>query len=147
MSEERKEQSKEGKGEGGERREQPVTLLEKIATTLSALLVAALVVVLVRDAQRPDAPPRFSVDVGTIAVTGPRFHVPVTVHNLGDKSAKSVVVHLELVIARNDSVAAESDVEIDWLPGQSSRDVMGVFASSSAENATVRADVRGYAVP
>ena len=147
MSEERNEQSREENDEGSEPREQPVTLLEKVATTLSALLVAALVVILVRDALRPDAPPGFSVDVGTVAAAGPRFHVPVTVHNLGDKSAKSVVVHLELVIARNDSVAAESDVEIDWLPGQSSRDVMGVFAARSGEQTSVRADVRGYAVP
>src|SRR3954464_11805760 len=132
MSEDREEQSKEGRDgrSENEQHEQPVTLLEKIATTLSALLVAALIVVLVRDALHRDAPPRFTVDVGSIALVGPGYHVPVTVHNLGDKSAKSVVVHLELVIARNDSVAAESDVEIDWLPGQSSRDVMGVFAAS-----------------
>jgi uncharacterized protein (TIGR02588 family) len=132
----------------GAEHQKPVTLLEKIATTISALVVALLLAVLVRDALRSDAPPRLTVEVGRADSVGASYRVPATLHNRGDKSAKSVVVHFELVIARNDSVAAESDVTIDWLPGESSRDVVGLFRRDAAgERANVRADVRGYVAP
>jgi uncharacterized protein (TIGR02588 family) len=75
------------------------------------------------------------------------YHAPVTVKNSGDESAKAVIVHMELVAS--DSVLAESDVTIDWLPGNSSRDVVGVFARSASgpQPTGVRAEVHGYATP
>jgi uncharacterized protein (TIGR02588 family) len=135
-------------GEADGRQQKPVTLLEKIATGLSALLVCLLIAVLVRDAAHPDTPPRFAVEPGAITLVGRSNRIPVTVRNLGDKSAKSVVVHVALVSARSDSVVAESDVIIDWLPGRSSRDIVGMLTpSSGSERTNVRVDVRGYAVP
>jgi uncharacterized protein (TIGR02588 family) len=125
-----------------------VTLLEKIATSISALLVALIVVVLIWDAVHPDAPVRLTIDVSPPSIVGSQFEVPVTVHNRGNKSAKDVAVHFELVVAATDSVIAESDLTIDWLPRESSRDVVGLFARRSIESPVgARADVRGYVVP
>jgi hypothetical protein len=58
-----------------------------------------------------------------------------------------VVVHLELVAG--DSVLAESDLTVDWLPGNSRRRVNGIFRRSPSElRATgVRSEVRGYVTP
>jgi uncharacterized protein (TIGR02588 family) len=136
------------KSSGGEEKEQPVTLLEKIATGLSALLVALIVAVLIWDAVHPDTPARLTIDVSPPSIVGSQYQVPVTVHNRGDKSAKDVAVHFELIAATTDSVLAESDLTIDWLPRESSRDVVGLFARPSIGSAVgARADVRGYVVP
>jgi uncharacterized protein (TIGR02588 family) len=136
----------------GEKTEQPVTLLEMLATAMSALLIAPLIALLVAlliwDAAHPDAPARLTIDVSPPAVVGPQYQVPVTVHNRGDKSAKDVVVHFELVAAAIDSVIAESDLTVDWLPRESSRDIVGLFARKSIASAVgSRVDVRGYVVP
>ena len=129
-------------------RQQEVTLLEKIATALSALLVAALIAVLLWDASHPDTPPRFTVDQGAPILDGANYRFPVVVHNHGDKSAKAVVVHLELIATPADTVIDESELTIDWLPGQSSRDIVGLFKRpTNGERAGVRAEVRGYVVP
>ena len=127
-----------------------MTLFEKIATAMFALLIALLVAVLIWDAAHPDAPARLTVDVSPPAVVGPQYQVPVTVHNRGDKSAKDVVVHFELDdAAANDSVIAESDLTVDWLPRESSRDIVGLFVNALCEpkKVTVAADTRLQAAP
>jgi Protein of unknown function (DUF2393). len=71
----------------------------------------------------------------------------VTVRNSGDDAAKRVMVHLELVAS--DSVLAQSDLTIDWLPGNTSKDVVGLFTRPPAapRPTGVRAEVRGYEAP
>jgi len=125
-----------------------VTTLEKVATAVAGLLVAFFVGVLVWDAAHPDVPPLLSVEVKAPRMGGSHYQLPATVRNRGDKSAKDVIVHLALVSAETDSTIDESDVTIDWLPGQSSREIVGMFARpSNSEQAVMRAQVRAYVVP
>lgn len=121
--------------------------LEIVATAISTLLVAALVCVLVWDAFHPNTPPAFTTHPGRVAVTNRAYRVPVRVRNSGDDAAKAVDVHLELMAS--DSVLAESDLTIDWLPGNTSRELVGLFArpSSGPTPTGVRAEVRGYVTP
>jgi len=125
-----------------------VTPLEMVATGLSIVLVGLLIAVLIRDAVHPDPPARLTVSVAEPAVSGAQYRIPLTIRNDGGQSARDVVVHLELVAMPGDSVIAESDLTIDWLPRESSRNAVGLFARQSA-NVTVgaRADVRAYIVP
>lgn len=120
--------------------------LEKIATAISALLIASLLAVLIWDATHPNRSPEFEVTTGQFEPAGSVYRLPVHVSNTGDESAKSVVVHVELV--RADTAISESDITIDWLPGRSKRDAIAVFSREDATSgAAVRAEVRGYAVP
>jgi uncharacterized protein (TIGR02588 family) len=134
---------------GGERRARhPVTALEVIATTIAGLLVALLVGVLIWNATHPDTPAQLSVEPRSVQLDASGYRLPVTVRNRGDKSAKDVVVHMTLVSVRTDSTIDESEITIDWLPRQSSREVVGMFARrSNGEQIGVRAEVRGYVVP
>jgi uncharacterized protein (TIGR02588 family) len=140
--------SDSGAPAGKDEKDRPITPLEKIATGLSALLVALLIAVLIWDAAHPDMPARLKIEVASPSIVGSQYEIPVKVHNRGDKSAKDVVVHLELVAAASDSVIAESDLTIDWLPRESSRDLVGSFARPATTSPPlVRGDIRGYIVP
>jgi uncharacterized protein (TIGR02588 family) len=126
-----------------------LTVLERVATTISVLLVGALLAVLGWDAAHPNAPPEFKVESGVTTAAYGHLRTTVTVTNIGDDAAKSVVVHIAL--EGPDTVKAETELTIDWLPGHSSRNVVGVFpeAAHSADSARVRvvASVHGYAEP
>jgi uncharacterized protein (TIGR02588 family) len=124
-----------------------VSTLEKITTFVSALLIVGLFGVLVWDVVHPNTEPALTAHPGAIAIVAGAYRAPVAVRNAGDESAKSVVVHLELVAL--DSVLAESDITIDWLPGNSSRDIVGLFSrpETAVKPTAVRAEVRGYATP
>lgn len=121
--------------------------LEIVATALSALLVAGILSVLIWDAFHPNAPPAFDTQPGRVAITNGSYRIPVSVRNSGDDAAKAVVVHLQLVAS--DSVLAESDLTIDWLPGNTSKELVGLFArpASAPMPTGVRAEVRGYVTP
>jgi uncharacterized protein (TIGR02588 family) len=121
--------------------------LEIVATAISSLLVIGLLSVLIWDAFDPNTPPAFATEPGRVAMEGGLYRVPVRVRNSGDDAAKEVIVHLELVAS--DSVLAESDLTIDWLPGNTSKELVGLFArpASGPPPTGVRAEVRGYATP
>ena len=121
--------------------------LEIATTVVSTLLVAALLSVLIWDAVHPNTPPAFATQPGRVVIAGGSYRVPVSVRNSGDDAAKAVVVHLELIAS--DAVLAESDLTIDWLPGNTSKEVVGLFArpASAPVPTAVRAEVRGYAAP
>jgi uncharacterized protein (TIGR02588 family) len=125
----------------------PVGTFEKVATGISAAIIVGLIGVLASDAIRAHSDPSFSGHIGTVVFAGDSYRVPVRMQNTGDRSAKAVAVHLELRIA--DSVVAESDLVIDWLPGHSSRDAVAFFARNQSWplTASVRAAVRGYVTP
>ena len=121
--------------------------LEVMATALSALIIASVLSVLIWDAFHPNTPPAFTTEPGRVATALGSYRVPVTVHNSGDDAAKAVVVHVELLAA--DSVLAESDLTIDWLPGNTSKELVALFARppSSPPPTGIRAEVRGYVTP
>lgn len=127
---------------------QPVTLLEKIATTVSAMLVAAVIGILFWDAVHPNARPAFKTRIESLEGTASTYRATLTVVNIGDDAAKSVQVHAELLPANADTAVAEADLAVDWLPGKSERQVVALFARPDSGGAfRVKADVRGYSVP
>ena len=121
--------------------------LEIVATAISVLLVAIIVGVLVWDAVHPNTSPSFTAVPGTLTEDGSLYRVPVTIENSGDDAAKAVDVHLELLAA--DSVLAESDLTVDWVPGKTRKELVSYFArpTSGPPPSGVRAEVRGYVVP
>jgi uncharacterized protein (TIGR02588 family) len=152
MSDERdkgnNQQDESSKGEGNDPAEDHrAGPLEIVATAISTLLIVALLSVLIWDAFHPNTPPAFATQPGRLAIAGGLYRVPVSVRNSGDDAAKAVIVHLELVAS--DSVLAESDLTIDWLPGNTSKELVGLFArpASGPTPTGVRAEVRGYATP
>jgi uncharacterized protein (TIGR02588 family) len=124
-----------------------VTVLERIATGISALLVCGIIAVLMVDAIHPHARPTFRASVDRVERTTSTIRAAVKVENLGDDAAKSVSVHVELLLPAKDSAKDEGDIVIDWLPGKASRTITALFDESSAEPFRMRASVRGYVVP
>jgi uncharacterized protein (TIGR02588 family) len=123
------------------------SLLEKIATGVSVLLVLGVLTVLVVDAFHPNTEPSLATSVGPLRATNAAYRAPIRVRNTGDDAAKSVVVHAEL--RAGDSTLSEIDVTVDWLPGKSSRDVVALFArgQQTPPATEVRAEVRGFTIP
>jgi uncharacterized protein (TIGR02588 family) len=117
--------------------------LERVASWMSAAVLAAFVVFLVWDGLRTDLPAAFRVRVGEPALIGAQLHVPVTVDNVGDRAARAV----EVSVSSGDSgSAAEGAFTIDWIPGRSSRRGVAVLPAGPS-NSRVSAEVRGYVDP
>jgi uncharacterized protein (TIGR02588 family) len=128
----------------GAQDEGPPSWLERAATIVSALLVAAMLGVLIYDSTRDAAPPAFETKIGTIDTIGGNLRVPVELRNTGDEAGHNVLLHIELRSA--DSVIAESDLTIDWLAGRSKHDAVGFF-EKPALPFKAQAGVRGYSEP
>jgi uncharacterized protein (TIGR02588 family) len=122
----------------------PPSWLEHVATTVSALLVLGLLAVLGWDATHADRPADFEVHAGRPRLVGHEYRVPISVTNHGDEAAKSVIVHVEL--RGTDTVFAETDLTLDWLPGRSMRELVGSFSQPVASHQP-HAEVRGFEVP
>jgi uncharacterized protein (TIGR02588 family) len=137
----------EGDSEGKDPEEAgPPGGLEIVATVISAVLIACLLGVLVWDATHPNTQPAFELSTEALSSSGRAYRVPVHVRNIGDESAKSVVVHVELTEA--DTTVSETDITVDWLPGRSKRDVVALFGGVRAAGPlAVTTEVRGYAIP
>jgi|SRR5687768_15619482 len=118
--------------------------LELAASWASAVVVLALLGLLAWDAARSDAPPAFLMQVEPPRAAGSLFHVPVTVHNVGDAPAQGVEVTVSVRVG--DSTAAEGSFTIDWLPGRSTRRGVAVLGADPARG-RVAAEVRGYTEP
>jgi len=125
----------------------PLTALERAATIVSALIVLFLLSVLVWDAVHPNAPPSFRVHPGKVEMRDNAYRAEVDVENTGDDAAKGVMVHVELV--GRDTILAETDLTIDWLPGRSRHRVVGFFPrpEGAAEVIGVKPAVHGYSAP
>jgi uncharacterized protein (TIGR02588 family) len=122
----------------------PPSWLERVATLISALLVAGMLGVLIRDSTHEDTPPAFETVAGRPETSGKSVRVPVEIRNTGDEAAHNIQVHIELRAA--DSVLAESDLTVDWLAGRSKHDVVGFFEAPTLPF-TAHAEVRGYTEP
>jgi len=118
--------------------------LERGATWASAAIVLALLGLLAWDAARSDSPPAFRTQLEPSRAAGSSFHVPVTVHNVGDAPAQGVEVTVSVRVG--DSTAAEGSFTIDWLPGRSSRRGVAVLGANPARG-RIAAEVLGYTEP
>ncbi len=123
----------------------PPTGLEIAATIVSALLVLGVLTVLVWDAVHPNRPATFAVNIDSTKVDAHALRAHLTVRNVGDDAAKSVDVHVALV--RPETTLAESDLTIDWIPGNSRKQAVAYFPSGNARGARIVAEVHGYDVP
>jgi uncharacterized protein (TIGR02588 family) len=123
----------------------PLTPMERIATIISALLVAFLLSVLVWDAVHPNKPPAFTTRTLKIEQRDSGYRTEVEVANTGDDAAKAVMVHIDILGA--DTTLAETDLTIDWLPGRSKHTVVGFWPKVMGKVNGVKSEVRGYSEP
>ena len=117
--------------------------LELIATSISAILIGALVVFLVWDAFQPSEPAAFETTALPSTQRGDRLYVPVTVRNVGDEAARTVEVKVTVEGGPPD---AEGRFTIDWMPGRSTRRGVAILPAEVVGKA-VRAEVEGYSSP
>ena len=100
------------------------------------------------DAAHEDRAAAFRVVAGAPAAAvggGTAVHVPVTVHNTGDRAVQGLEVTVTLHGAAGET--AEASFTLDWLAGRSSRRGVAVFPRAAAAGARASAEVSGYAEP
>jgi uncharacterized protein (TIGR02588 family) len=118
--------------------------LETVVLTVSALLVAGSIAVLVWQGTREERPPELVLHVDSIVARGAAHHVHVTVRNDGDATAAAVQLRARLL--RDTAVVAESEAVIDWVPGRSAAQATLLFAEDPRAF-DVEAGVVGFAEP
>jgi uncharacterized protein (TIGR02588 family) len=117
--------------------------LERIASAVSALLVAGLFALLVWDAVRHHSAAEFTARVGEHRAVGEQHYLAVSVENTGDRAVRDVEVSVTLAAADSTD---EATFTIDWLPGKSTRHGM-VILPRDPSGGRVRAAVTGFAEP
>ena len=117
--------------------------LERTATIVSALLVAALLALLLWDATREHAPAELTAKAGKDHPVGTQHYLAVSVENPGDRAARDVEVTVSLTAADSTD---EATFVIDWIPGKSTRHGTAIFPRDPA-GGKVTATVKGFAEP
>ena len=118
---------------------------EWVTFAISSLILLVVVGLLVSQVGAGDEPPD-PVAVTAVAEIVERdggFHVPVEVHNRGDRGAANVQVHAELAIADEQTTA---DQTIDFLGADERVRLVFVFAEDPADG-TLDVGVGSFAAP
>jgi uncharacterized protein (TIGR02588 family) len=109
----------------------------------SAVIIAGIAALIaVSAAQHRDPAQPVATIVGEPVAVGGRFHVAVTVENLGDRTAEAVQV---IASADIGAERIESDQVVDFLAGGDAEDLVFVFDGDPGD--TAAATVAGFTVP
>ena len=118
--------------------------LEWAVFALSGLLVLGVVAYLAYVAATlGSSPPEVVIKIGESRPEGEYFHVPVTVHNNGDKTAEGVHIEVELQQAGETETA---QFEVPFLPRHSDRKGAVLF-KLDPQKGKLKARVLGYQMP
>lgn len=110
-----------------------------------ALVFSTLAFLAYDAATAGDAPPDLKVELGRPEGPGPPFRIPVTVANLGDRSAEGVQV--EVVLEGPGGEREQAGYEVAFVPRGSRRQGRVVFRQDPAAARSIAARVAGYEVP
>lgn len=91
-------------------------------------------------------PPRIVVTAGAAEAQGREFVVPLEVVNHGTQSAESVRIAVVLRSAEGTAME-QTDAEIAYLPGGSTRHAAVVFDMDPAKASSLEARTLGYEIP
>jgi len=120
------------------------TVPELVTLTVSSLVLALVIVLLVLQIAAGNDPARPVVTVGAIVERGEGgFHVPVSVRNRGDRAAASVQVTASLTTG---ATTVEADQVVDFLGVDETEELVFVFGSDPAAGELAVA-VAGFADP
>ena len=117
--------------------------VERAATIISTLLVAALLALLIWDAVRTHTPAELRTKVGESHVVEGAHYLEISVENTGDRAARDIEVSVSLTAADSTD---EATFTIDWLAGRSTRHGMVILPRDPASG-RVRARVTGFVEP
>lgn len=118
--------------------------LEWAVSIASAFLILAMLVYLAWEGLTLREPPSFQAAVDSIWTAAGRHYISADIQNTGDNSVESIIVGFELM--RADSMVAETEVTLDWLPAHSRREVVALFDDVPRRH-RITVEVRGYLVP
>lgn len=131
--------------QGGEdRREPPPPFWEWVVAALGAVLVLASVAYLLLQAREEASPPHPQVQVVEVVPQGGRFLVRLRVHNAGRQTAAAL--RLEGELRQGGAVLERSEADLDYLPGESSREA-GLFFAHDPRQGQLAIQPRSYRTP
>ena len=117
-----------------------IPAFEWVAAAIGALLLAAAVVVLVREGLRDRTPPDLAARVERVEPAGAGWRVELVLENRGDVTVTDVTFTAEL------AGEAVGEVTLDRLPGRSARRA-GLVLDQAAAPASLAVRATGYLVP
>ncbi len=119
--------------------------LEWVVFGVSAVLLAALTVYLVREAVRPhDRPPEIVVQIGQVRESGGTFMVPVEARNDGDQPAEDMTIVVRLTVGGEERERAE--LAFSYLPRGSTHSGWVSFRTDPRKG-RLETGAFGYSVP
>ncbi|MDQ3698326.1 MAG: hypothetical protein M3373_09920 [Gemmatimonadota bacterium] len=108
--------AKTGGGAGG--KGERASILEVVASAVSALIILAIVAFLMWEGTRPAILPTFELRLGDPQRVGDVYYVPVRVRNGGTRAARGVAIRVE--VAGGDP-GPGAEVTLEWVPAKSER--------------------------
>lgn len=127
-----------------DRREPPPPFWEWVVAALGAVLVLASVAYLLLQAREEASPPLPRVQVVDVVPQGGQFLVRLRIRNAGRQTAAAL--RLEGELRRGDVVLERSEADLDYLPGESSREA-GLFFEHDPRQGQLAIRPRSYRTP
>lgn len=120
--------------------------LEWLVFAIGLALIVPIVAYLAYDAATlGHEPPVVEVQVGAAEARGNVYMIPVTLENLGDRTAESVVVEISLL--EGDEELETAELTVDFLPRQSTRSGWVTFTIDPETVDDIEAHVLGFQEP
>lgn len=130
---------------GQRQHEERSSVTEKIFTVFSVILVGGLCIFLLSQSFSPPAPPAFAVETAYPINRGENTAIDVYIRNSGKQAAKAVHITGEMPGA--DGKPVEAEATLDWLPGNSRRQVTLLFPADVQKSGNPEIRVKGYEEP
>ena len=144
MGERSKPDADHGREAAEAREEAPPPFWEWMVAGLGAALLLASIGYLLLQAREEASPPQPQVQVLAIEPQAGGFHVQLRVRNAGRQTAAAL--RLEGELRAGGQVLERSETELDYLPGESTREA-GLFFQTDPRSAQFAVQPRGYRQP
>ena len=118
--------------------------LEWTVFTVSTLLIAAVVAVLLFEAKAENSPPDLVLDFGEVQQGQHGYRVPVFVRNTGEQTAEQVQVEVVLTSAGRE--VEKSEMTFAFVPRKSRREGAVVFSTDPRKHG-IEGRIAGYETP
>lgn len=118
--------------------------LERAVAGISLLLLVAVIGYLVWEGVAQNEPPTFEWRTSDVRAVASDHHVWLEITNVGGSSARNLDLRAE--VRGGDTLVAEADASLDWLPTSSSRQAVVILPVDPREH-TLEVVFVGYELP
>jgi len=120
--------------------------LEWVVFFISLLLLSGVLGYLVYDALTIGSePPTIEIELGDVSARGEQYMLPVTIRNVGDRTAEDVIV--EVVLVRDAKELEAAELTAAFVARDSTANGWAVFSIDPGTATSIEARVLGFQQP